>query len=261
MSEGIPEIQPQGEAPDSGGVNPAWNDALGVIPKELHHQVIPHFKNWDTNFNSQLQKVHSQYEPYKAYEPFVQNQIPFEEVQQGYGLLRAIYEDPTKVISAIQQAFNLGQPVEEQGPPEEIVDESAYAQVPPHIMQQLQHQQKMLDTMAQIMAKQREQQLAYSEGQKIDQYFAELKSKHGEFNEDIVLQLAAQNGGDLGAAFEAYQNAIQQEFARKNTPVAPRLISPGGSAPSNAIDPRKLNPRDTKNLVVDMLKAAQASKH
>jgi len=260
MTEGAPEIQPQQDANPSGGINPAWNDALNDIPREYHEKVIPHFKNWDTGFNTQLQKVHSQYEAYKPYEPFVQNQVPFEEVQQGYGLLRAIYENPQGVIGAIQQAFNLGEPVDDQGVAEEIPDETAYAQLPPNVVAQLQRQDQMLNTMAQIMAKEREQQLAYNEGIKLDKYLASLHEQHGDFDEGIVLQLAAQMDGNIDSAFQAYQNAIQQEVSRRNSPVAPRLISPGGSAPSNAIDPRKLNSRQTKDLIVDMLKAAQSAK-
>lgn len=257
MGENTPEIQPQDTTETSGGVNPAWNDVLNVIPKELHQQIIPHFQKWDSGFNSQLQKVQSQYEPYKAYEPFVQNQIPIEEVQQGYGLLRAIYEDPSKVITAIQQAFNLEQ--QEIANEQQEVTNEQFGNIPEHVAAQLQRQEQMLNTMAQIMMQQRNQQLAVSEGQKLDKILADLHKEHGEFNEEIVLQLAAQRDGDIGAALQAYQTAIQQEAARRNAPRAPRLLSPGGSAPSNVIDPRKLNSQDTIKLVVDTLKANAAN--
>lgn len=259
MSEGAPEIQPQGGVENSSpGINPAWNDALNDIPKEFHHKVIPHLQKWDSGVNERFQRVQSQYEPYKAYEPFVQNQIPFEEVQQGYGLLRAIYEDPAKVITAIQQAFNLGQPVLEQGETE-VEDPGEYANVSPEVMAQLQRQEQMLNAMAQIMTRQREAQMAASEGQKLDKIMADLHKEHGEFNDEVVLHIAAQMNGDIGAALGVYQNAVQQEMARRNAPRAPRLISPGGSAPSNAIDPRKLNSRQTQDLIVDMLKAAKGA--
>lgn len=255
MSDQIPESTPQ----DAPAGNPAWNDVLSIIPQEFHSQVTPHFSNWDKGVQEKIQKVHSDYQAYKAYEPFVQNNIPYEEVTQGYGLLRAIYENPQKVIEAIRQSFNLEPEVIEQGESEDVGDEQ-YANLPPHIMQQLQRQEQMMTTMGQILAKQREQELAAVEAKKLDNVINGLKKEHGDFNEEVVLSLAMQMNGDVVKAHKAYTDMITSELAKRSAPKAPRLISPGGSAPDNAIDPRKLNGRQTTDLVVEMLKAAQANK-
>src|SRR6266496_4647872 len=90
-------------APETGGsdsINPAWNDLLEVVPSQLHSLVTPYLQKWDKNYQEGINKVHSQYEPYKSY---IDNEIQPGQIDYALQLMQAIESRPAEVIKALQE--------------------------------------------------------------------------------------------------------------------------------------------------------------
>src|SRR5216117_1810141 len=71
--------QPQGQTEEIAH-NPAWDGLLGKLPSQYHQAILEDLKSWDQNYNTGIQKVHSQYEPWK---PFIENQVEPDEVNNA----------------------------------------------------------------------------------------------------------------------------------------------------------------------------------
>ncbi len=257
MDESISEVQPQ-----EGGGNPAWNDFLSAVPPEYHEKVTPVLKRWDEGVNQKLQSVQQRYAGYDAYEPFITGGVSPEDLQYGYGILKALQNDPVNTVKAIHEAFNItpdvfGQGQEELNPQDEI--DPRYANLHPDVVAQLQRQQETLETMGKLLLKQREDALAAAEGEKLDAQLTALKRQYGDFDEAHVLRLALQMDNNVEEAVKYYNASIQNALAKRNVPQAPRLLGSGGGAPENSIDPRKLDRNQTIKLMTDMLKASQGA--
>lgn len=261
------EEQGQGNSVQDN-INPAWNDVLGLIPETLHSQITPHFSKWDKGVQERFQQVHSQYEPYKAYQTFVESQISPDDLRMGYGLLQAVYQKPQEVIQAIQQTFNLTPQqtqalLEQQGEAEDEENVDPYANIPPQFMEEFMRVKQQADINSRILLQQRDAQLQQQQSDLLDQAINGLKAQYGNFDdqtERVILSRAAQMNGDLeGAAREVF-NLIEAQLAARNRPTPPKLLGQNsGPIPENHVDPRKLNDRDTKNLVAEMLKHAAAT--
>lgn len=119
------------------------------------------------------------------------------------------------------------------------------------------------DINSRILLQQRDAQLQQQQSDLLDQAINGLKAQYGNFDdqtERVILSRAAQMNGDLeGAAREVF-NLIEAQLAARNRPTPPKLLGQNsGPIPENHVDPRKLNDRDTKNLVAEMLKHAAAT--
>src|SRR4051812_16507541 len=84
------------------GNNPAWNEFLEVVPQELHQKVTPLLSKWDSGVQDMVQKVHSQYEPYKQ---FKDKGIAAEDLQSGIQILNALQNDPENTFKAIKAYY------------------------------------------------------------------------------------------------------------------------------------------------------------
>lgn len=245
------------DPPNQGG-HPGWDELLGVIPAQLHTQVLPHLQKWDHGVQSRFQQVHSQYEPYKQ---FIDNKVDVEDLQQGYGILQALKEDPESVYRALQDAYKFGTPDPgvNGGQGEAGGAELEDTSIPPHIAQELDALRTQVQQMAQILVTKGEQDAEAEEYAKLESELAAAKKEHGEFDERFVLALM-QNGATLPEAVSEYSKFVDGVRAQHNRPAVPRIISPGSAIPqSGGIDPTKLNPRETRDLMAKYLAADQAA--
>lgn len=240
------------EPPNQGG-NPAWDDLLGVVPKEFHTQLLPHLQKWDTGVQQRFQQVHSQYEPYKE---FLDGKIDPEDLRQGLGVIQAIKDDPRSVYMALAQNFDFNETVqdEEQGKTEVTTEEEN--NLPPHIAKELQELRGYVETLGQYLVKQREDATEQEEYDNLEREFSALRKEHGEFDERFVLALM-QNGATAQDAVKEWGTLVDGIRSQNNRPKIPSIMRPGSSVPeSGGIDPRRLNPGQTKDLVADMLRAS-----
>lgn len=250
---------------ESESVNPAWNDVLNVIPEDVRESVIPKFREWDSNFQTQVQKVHSDYEPYKFLK---EDGIAGDDVRMALGIMNAIQDNPEQVYKSLGENFGFnsvdagatngsisGQGVSGQGN-----TEAGDFNLPPEVQKQLERLQTGHDTMAQIiLAEQRKQEDAQRDAALKDE-MDQLEQKHGKFDKGFVLSHMAQ-GASSQQAIEAYQNLVEQIRSDDNRPKAPRLLSSGGAGipGQGKVDVTKLSDAATKDLVSNYLRDARAS--
>ncbi len=257
-----PEVQntyqPEPQQQESTG-NPAWNNLMQVVPSQLHSQVTPILKEWDQNYQQSIQKVHSEYEPYKAYEPFVQQGVDPSDIEFSLGLLNAISTNPQEVLTALSEwvAQENGQQVQEQGqygstpqsPDFDITSHPAYQEL-----------SGVVESMAQILLSQKEAEQQYEQDEMLEQELTSLKEKYGEFDEDYVLGVALNTDGNIEAAVQKYQQLSQGILSGKRPP-GPPVLGSGGASPNTQFDPRKADSKDTKAYVASLLQQAAQQGH
>jgi hypothetical protein len=260
--EGAQGQQVDNSAPADTGtpnINPAWNDLLGVVPSQLHSQVTPHLQKWDQNYESQIQKVHSQYEPWK---PIIDNGATPDDVGFALSLMEAISNEPQQVITALQewvQQLDNGEVVEQQGQngsnpqspndPYDLSNNPAYKQM-----------ESAVQSMAQILLDQKTQEQQAQEDAALEQELSDLKEKYkdrGEFDENYVFGIALNDPDmSLEQAVEKFFE-IQDKILQNARQPGPPVLGSGGAFPNTNLDTRKLGSSDTKALVANLLQQAQ----
>lgn len=268
MSQGVPESQDspventgdisQGQeavASEGTGINPAWNELLSSVPQGLHSQITPHLSKWDQNFQSKINEVHSQYEGYK---PYLDNSIQPDQINYALGILNAIENSPNEVIQALQ-AY-VGGDIEEQGLGQEDNgpnDEQPAWKADP----EYQRMTDMVNTMAQLLVQQRETQTNAELDSQLDGEFKAATEKFGDFDEEWVLSKMLNNEGmSVEQAVEAYK-AFENGILTKNRQPGPPLLGAGGSVPNPTFEPGKMDGKDRRQVVAQMLAQAAQQNH
>lgn len=253
-----PSTDANGAGGNSDGSGPApWSSYLEDLPETLRPLVEPKFKEWDANVTKKIQSLHSEYEPYK---PFVEGYEP-DYLQNGVQLLEALEADPKAFLQALAEAYdvNVSGIGSEQGTADqqkvEEEDDSDNVYLDPRVTQH----EELLELMAQQLLAERQEKEQAAQDQQLEQTMAELKEKHGEFDEGYVLTLIA-NGVNPDAAVQQFNTLVQSFATKMNAPAsnAPVVLgSTGGNGvPSNAVDPSTLSDKDTQKLVVELLAKA-----
>ena len=247
----VADSQEQG----GSGLNPAWNELMGVIPSQLHSQVTPHLSQWDKNYQEGINKVHSQYEPYKQY---LDSEISPDSINYALQIAQALEEKPDEFFRALgeHQGFDFtpydeqqGQNDNQQQQQEELPD---FLQHPEFV-----RLKEMAELMAQTLVQQNEQSQDAEEDSALNADLDAAREEHGEFDEEWVLTKvfnALSNGKNMSIdeavrAYGEFKNGILQE-ARKP---GPRVLNGGGQAPNSQVDPKKLDAEGRRNLMVQML--------
>lgn len=250
---------------DSGGSggqqgNPAWSELLQELPQELHEKVTPHLQKWDSNFTEQVQKVHSEYEPFKKFKDqgFDPDRLDF-----GARIVSALESDPKMVYEALQTYYNFNEEPganSGQGQGEEPPSGTdPYAQYD----SRFKDIERKNDLMAQaLFQQQRDRELA-DEEQALETEFSEAKEKfkeRGNLTQDdeqlIVGMLMADENlsveqamGQYYDRLDAYAKSIKEQLPK------PMVLGSGGGLPGTSKKPNELSNSETKNLVADILKA------
>lgn len=248
----------QGGNPDEGnapGLNPAWSEALNIIPEQFHTQITPYFQQWDQAAQQRIESVNSQLKEFEDYKPFVEHGISPDELEQGVRLMYELNNNPQGVYEALANAYNFGQTPTNNGEEpseEEEGNENEYniAQNP-----EFTKLQEGLELVSKIVLDDAQAKADAEADAELDAELESLKQKHGEnYNEQFFLAMM-QNGMNGDEAAEAFKE-LKGNIAP--APTAPSILgnAGGNGVPSNAIDPTKLNGKETRNLVAEMLKRA-----
>lgn len=247
-TQGNLEVAP----PDSTGtpnINPAWEDLLGVVPSQLHSQVTPHLSKWDQNFQSKINEVHSQYEPWKKYQ---EGGVSPDDVDYALGLLNALSENPQEVIKALQEWVGAENP-EQQGQLNQTPQNQNLEDDPILSHPKVQEMQEALNTMAQIILSGREKEQQAAADAELESDLEALKEQYGEFDEELVLALATQGDEFDYAALENAVKTVQERTKVVRQPGPPVL---GGGAAIPAEVPKPQNDAERRQLVANMLRQA-----
>jgi len=226
--------------------NPAWNEFLSVVPQELHPKVTPILESWDKGVNDRFAKVHSEYKPWdnvikSGYDP--------EATQFALGVLQALNDDPEQVYKALGEHYGFTG----QGQADQKEDVNGEPDPYEPRFKELKEQNETLASY--LMQKHEQEQIALAEAQ-LDKELSEMKGKYGDFDEDYVLALLANDDEisteDAVKAFITKRDQIISSHRPK-----PLIMGSGGSLPGQGVDPRKLDDKGTKSLIVQMLQAHQ----
>jgi hypothetical protein len=258
-AQGQQEISAPSDTGTSSGINPAWSELLEVVPSQLHSQVTPHLQKWDQNYQTQIQKVHSEYEPWN---PILQSGVTPQDVDFALGLMNAVSTNPQEVLAALQEWINgeEGSEYEEQGQYESNPQSPEYGQefdISQH--PKVQQMEQALQTVAQILLDQRSEEQQAAEDEALDQELTSLQEKfkdRGGFDEEYVLGIAMNDPNlSLEQAVEKYFQ-VQDRILQNQRRPGPPILGSGGASPSSGVDASQLGSKDTKALVAQMLAQA-----
>lgn len=244
----------------SGGGNPKWQPFLDVLPTSLHGVVTPVLQEWDRGVNQRFQELHQQYEPYKAYQQFVDNGIDPQAIDYALGIFQQLNDNPRGIYDALgtyyAEEWGLNQQQDQQymdpmSEPNENVD--------PRIAELQDGFKQLASIILSERQQQEEQQSLQQADQELDDLLTQLKTQHGDFNERVVLGLMLA-GLEPDEAIAEYQSTLTNAVEATRRPPAPGIISQGGvTAPAQQQDIRKMSGKDTRALVAQMLQQAQSN--
>lgn len=89
-------------------INPAWQVILDTLPGDLHKLVTPALQKWDDDVKARFEEIHKEYESYKPFKQFIDNNIAADFAWQSVVMADELQRDPAKVAAQINEAFDLG---------------------------------------------------------------------------------------------------------------------------------------------------------
>lgn len=235
-----------------GGVSPAWNDLLGVVPEEYHEKVTPYLSQWDRNYNNGIQKVHDEYKDWKP----ITTGFKLDEVQYALQLAQAVSSNPREVYKKLEEVYG-----QEWG-----LDKSSQGQgetagpVPRSEDNPFQEQMNKIQEAVGLLSKayltQAEERAVREADAELDREFTALRKTKGDFDEQIVSSLML-GGMSAEQAVNHYQQHVNGAL-KKVAPQLSFLSGSGGGIPTPNTDVRKMKPEDRRSLGLQMLQAANA---
>jgi len=255
VSEDVGSVQGPTTDTDNGSAEPQenkapWADYLEPLPDSVRPLVEPVLRKWDADTTQRFQRYSQQLEPYKAWDPVIQEFQDPQVAQQAAQLMHAINTDPEQVYRALAENFGFGDQGNEE--PEEPDDDK------PYVDPEFATVKQMTEAMAEIMLAQQQEAAQAQEDAELDQYIGSLKQQYGDFDEEYVLahMSLGLSGEQAVGKFQQLVGGVRQQVAG---PPAPTILGSGGGLPSQAIDPGSLTSKDARALVAQMLsQAAQA---
>lgn len=254
----------QNVSTDTGGtgteesLNPAWNPLLEKLPSSLHPLATPVLRDWDKNFQNEIQKVHSQYEPYKG---FVDQKVDPVQLQQAYELFNLMNTNPQLVYENMGQYYGFSQQEQGQtdqgnntGQQESFDFNNPDVDITQHPkFQELMQNQQML---AQYLVSEQEQRANAAAQQQLDKEWSGITQKYPHLDELEVYQFATGGNMTLTQAAEQLNSRREAWLAESQRP-APKVFGGNGNGTPAAQqpDPTKLNSHDRRALVAQILAA------
>lgn len=256
-----------GTSTEGGSGHPAWQEVLDLLPSEFAPIVTPALQKWDAGVQTRFENLQSALAPWKQ---FQDNEIDPEFVNQALGLAAAIENEPARILAAMAEAYpdvvsafldEQGQGVANTGTntgvyAEDDDDDDPFAPVNSKLAE---HEQLMEQLAGAFLAEQEERE-AEGLSEALGEYMDALHTAYGTFDDDFVLTQMA-NGADGEASVKQFQTMITNFGGSLQGPgttakQAPVVMGGGGGMPSNQIDPRTMSDADTRNMVAQLLKAA-----
>lgn len=276
MTEALGGGEPQGQPTEEGGQGDAGNlgqyaGYLKGVPEQFHGQLLDGFKRTDSYWQNKLNEAQSQYTPYQGivgkYEPGY--------LQAAAQMLDELQSNPQQVLPwlagelGVQMAQPAQTPVAPGGPQGQPWDQGQGTEwtenLPPQLvarLNEIDHIKQLATLAGQGVLEQRQAQEQFAAAQRqaeelaqFDQLLGELGKKYGEFDEDWVLA-KIESGKQPEEAVKMYHDWLGSKLAAMNGRNAPRVFGATGGLPSNQPDVTKLDPQQTRQLVAEMINAA-----
>lgn len=245
---------------NSGGINPAWNDLLGVIPEDLHSQVTPYLQNWDQSVQQKIETANKVSKEWEPYQPLREHGIEMGTIQESLQLYQMLNQNPLELYNLLKDSYKFDS--QSGGNGDTDPDDGDPASNPAIG----DREKQLLNTMAEWIIKQEDEKKHAAENAAMDRAFKEARTKfaeqakqYGDFDENYVLAQMSK-GAELDDAVQSYYSFAENLINNRPKPVAPSIMSSssGGSGfpRQQQIDPTKLSTVDRKNLVAQYMQAA-----
>lgn len=218
---------------------------LSKIPEEDRTVVGKYIKEWDGGVTQHLQKIHSEYEPYKELGDI-------DDLKTAMAYISMLQNDPATFIKTVTDAMKeAGMSLNDNGEVEEEFEDTLVGMPKEY--------QKRLDSMEEMLGNMYEQFQGYTTTQEqdkqiamLDKVMSDLHSEHGEFDDDWVL-LQIERGKEPKEAVEMYE----KKFGSPQGKPPPTLLSANGAVRQDQVDPSKLSNEDKKKYAYQVLMANQ----
>lgn len=242
-------------------INPAWNPLLEKLPASLHGMVTPELLAWDKNVQNLVGKVHSEYEPWKA---FKDNNLDPNALYQSWQAIQNLEANPQGFVDAVIQHYGLQQMLAEQGQQQPVVNEGEEELSPYDISQdpEFQRMSGMTEQMAQLLLAQHQQKEDAQWDAQVDADLSAAKQKLGNmYDEQYLLQYMASTDGTIDQAMTAYQEHVNNIISQQRNPSAgaPIIMGSGGGTPATATPVGNMSDKDRRAYVAQVLANAQAN--
>lgn len=245
-------------APSEDALHPGWNEMLEALPSSLHSTVTPFLRQRDKSYQDGINKVHSQYEPYK---PYIDNGIDRDKIDYALQIMQAVETRPEEMIKALQaytgmtkaEATEVVKEAEEPGQVENEVPDELFNHPKFREMEQ------MVQTVAQHLVSQRQQEQENEQDRQLAEELETLRTNKGEFDEGWVLTYAmAHNDLSLEQCVDAYNQMITAGIEQKHRAPAPKVMGKGGGNVDSQMTQEDLkDPKARKAVIAQMLAAGR----
>lgn len=265
-----------------------YDSYLGQVPESLRDQIEPAFKQYRENLENGYNSYAEKYKPYAEIEEM--GWTP-EHVGLGLNVLQQLNTQPQTVVDAIVQEHPevLQQYLQSQGiqsapqfsglpgngingqpgqgsvpgiPQGQNNGGSSDFDVPPALQQRLDQQEQViqliykgLQQQQEDLTRNRQQEQEQQELQQFNQMLDKI-APQDKFHRPLILSYISQ-GMEPDQAVKSYQEFMNTQQAQWRGGNAP-LVAPGsgGGMPTEPVDTSKLSMSDRKNLIVQVLEAA-----
>lgn len=237
-------------------------DFLSNVPEADRAVVSRYIKDWDSGVTKRFQEIHNQYAPYKELGDV-------EQLRQAIEVYDLLDNSPEVVYETLKQHFAEGtqpgqvpqnfqgvgqqnqQPLDQHNP---AIQQALEPYLSP-LQSKIQEQEALMSKMAEVILQGNQQQQEAAEDRALDQYMAELRERHGPFDERAIL-MGLYEGKDGDAAVKEWKDSIQQYIPQPaNHQIPPPLM--GGSTPSDSVDIGAMSDKDVKALTANVFAALQ----
>lgn len=173
--------------------HPAWQEILNEIPEEYHAFIKPKLQAWDAGVQKKIEDTRAEFADLEAFKFLVDNDINPEYVQQSIYLADQLQADPKKLVTQVNEAWQLGYNLDAEAPKTPPAGEGT--------------EDNLLDL---------------GDGTQVDitkhPKFAEIEAQLNALQSaHETAQQAEQESADL-QAFETYLNGLEQSTKEKNLP-------------------------------------------
>lgn len=248
QGSGTGQEQGQGD-----GYSSLVEDFLKDIPEADKNVVQQYVKGWDDKVQQQFTKRADEIKAYKELGEV-------DEIKAAKEVYRLINEAPDYVLRELARELKIelptatppgSKPAESQTPP--ASNQVPLQGLPKEVQEELQQLRDLVKQVATVQVSSNQQQKEKEEAEALDSYLNELRTNHGEFDEDYVLAKMA-NGIDGVEAVKAFHALTGGGTPKVKTP--PPLAG-GGVIPTQAQKVTEMSRKETVDLVASVLAASK----
>lgn len=239
--------------------NPAWASHLEKFPEGMRGLARDSFAEFDKGVQSQFEKIHQQYAPYK---PFLENKVDPQRLIDAYNFALNLEQDPVGTTKLLAQQLGISLAEAQQ-----VVDEAQQeGDEDENVDPRYQQLEQNFQNLSEFIQQQEQQRIAQEQqaqlDAELDSGFAEIESQIGGKLPDLVKNQVLQQMLYM-SSMQNRAVTVQEAFAEVNKFVeqirqqprpgatAPRVTPSGGSIPVSPPDGKtlgQLSPSERKKL-------------